>query len=197
MENAPTNISLDRDRFVTLTSNKILILGRRTFADEDPTGEHVKHARVCIVVSKSMNQLDLVAVKRNNEVGPTVKLARSLDEALDMASNELLLVNDESTHFDQGEVLKDDVLHKIQCWVAGGEMIYKEALQHPNANVVHLTLVDMIAKQKGQQHYATIAHFPMDYLGRYGFQEKCWETMGGITFCLYKKHEALPRIQTT
>jgi dihydrofolate reductase len=187
MQDAPTNISLDRDRFVALTSNKILILGRRTFADEDPTGEHVKHARVCIVVSKTMTQSDLVVVKRNNEVGPTVMLAQSFDEALDKASNELLPVDDGSTHFDQGEIRKDDALHKIQCWVAGGEMIYKEALQHSNANVIHLTHVDMIVKQKAQQHSA-VAHFPMDCLGRYGFQEKCRESMVGITFCLYKKH---------
>ncbi|KAL7430261.1 hypothetical protein ACHAXH_004267 [Discostella pseudostelligera] len=100
MQDAPTNISLDRDRFVALTSNKILILGRRTFADEDPTGEHVKHARLCIVVSKTMNLSDLVVVKRNNEVGPTVMLARSFDEALDTASNELFPVDDGSTHFD-------------------------------------------------------------------------------------------------
>ncbi len=187
MQDAPTNISLDRDRFVALTSNKILILGRRTFADEDPTGEHVKHARLCIVVSKTMNLSDLVVVKRNNEVGPTVMLARSFDEALDTASNELFPVDDGSTHFDQREIRYYDELHRIQCWVAGGEMIYKEALQHCNADAVHLNHVDMIAKQMPQKHYA-MAHFPMKYLERYEFQEKWRESMGGITFCLYKKH---------
>lgn len=197
VEDAPTNIHLDRERFVTLTRNKILILGRKTFADEDPTGAHVKHARACIVVSKTMNPSDLVEMKRDADSGvvgacfdssirPAVRLARSFDEALDMASKDLLPIDDGTTYGDQGGILNDEGLHDIHCWVAGGEMIYKEALQHCNASVVHLTHVDMIVKQNFLQHHA-IAHYPAKDMERGGFREIRRENKGGITFCLYKK----------
>lgn len=185
VEDAPTNIHLDRERFVTLTRNRILILGRKTFADEDPTGAHVKHARACIVVSKTMNPSDLVGMK-DSSIRPAVRLARSFDEALDMASKDLLPIDDGTTYGDQGGILNGEGLHDIHCWVAGGEIIYKEALQHCNASVVHLTHVDMIVKQNFLQHHA-IAHYPAKDMERGGFREISRENEGGITFCLYKK----------
>ena len=61
-------ISLDRDHFVNLTRGKILIVGCRTFADEDPTGGNVGHVRLCIVVSRTLDASD-VAAHRSNVAG--------------------------------------------------------------------------------------------------------------------------------
>src|SRR5210317_2225901 len=46
------NIPQDRNHFVNLTRNKILIVGRKTFS-EDKSGNHINHVRVCIVISKT------------------------------------------------------------------------------------------------------------------------------------------------
>jgi hypothetical protein len=155
-----------------------------------------------------MNPSDLVEMK-DSSIRPAVRLARSFDEALDMASKDLLPIDDGTTYGDQGGILNmaskdllpiddgttygdqggilnDEGLHDIHCWVAGGEMIYKEALQHCNASVVHLTHVDMIVKQNFLQHHA-IAHYPAKDMERGGFREIRRENKGGITFCLYKK----------
>lgn len=189
----PWNVPIpqDRDHFINLTRNKILIVGRKTFAEEDPTGAHINHVRVCIVVSKTMSATDLV--HRNDGIsigegyespgGPEVKLARSFDEALDLASHEILLGN---------EIIGDDRCcdahlsenGPIECWVAGGERIYQEALQHSNASDVHLTHVDMTADQTTTN---SIAYFPSVHAERYGFEEVSRINNGICSFCIYKR----------
>ncbi|KAL3816509.1 hypothetical protein ACHAXA_011314 [Cyclostephanos tholiformis] len=123
-------ISLDRDHFVNLTRGRILIIGRKTFANEDPSGAHIGHVRVCIVVSRMMDPSDLVERNGAGIVFPMVKLARSFDEALDVASDEMLSLGKGKC---EGRA--------IECWVAGGERIYREAIRY-GASEVHLTHVD-------------------------------------------------------
>mmetsp|Transcript_14607 Transcript_14607/g.31782 ORF Transcript_14607/g.31782 Transcript_14607/m.31782 type:complete len:272 (-) Transcript_14607:230-1045(-) len=188
----PWNVPIpqDRDHFVNLTRNKILIVGRKTFAEEDPTGAHINHVRVCIVVSKTMTAKDLVDRNNGRSVGegdgssgPEVKFARSFDEALDLASHEI------SSGYEKiGDVRRDELLLDekglIQCWVAGGERIYQEALQHNNASDVHLTHVDMTVDQTTIN---SISHFPLEYLERHGFEEVSRIDSGICAFCVYKR----------
>eukprot|EP00985_Skeletonema_marinoi_P007621 scaffold3363_cov86-Skeletonema_marinoi.AAC.1 len=82
-----------------------------------------------------MNQEDLIKarVARGSEhLTLELLLASSLEEALELARLEKRKRTWQSnTCYDH-----DD---SIDCWVAGGEMIYKEALRHPDAMEVQLT----------------------------------------------------------
>ena len=53
-------------------------------------------------------------------------------------------------------------LHKdINCWIAGGERLYSEALLHSSAQCIHLTLVDYdLDPNITHQH---LARFPVKY----------------------------------
>ena len=174
----PWNIPQDRDRFVNLTRNKILIVGRKTFSDEDKSGAHIKHARVCIVISRTMDKEDIMNKdgSRDDTTGPQIILARSFDEALDMSSGMLVPAGNNQT------ISTDD----IDIWVAGGERIYREALQHNNAKEVQLTLVNMSVdpvESKG----ATIAYFPLEYLERFQEVSRVTVENGICTFSVYRK----------
>lgn len=187
-----TAIPQDRDHFVKLTHNKILIIGRKSFAEEDPTGAHVNHVRVCIVVSRTMSDSDLV--DRNG--GPELKLARSFDEALDVASHEIaanfkMQSGNAALDNDKDDTCRLSKNGTIECWVAGGELIYQEALQHDNADEVHLTHVDMtVDLDQYETTKSAIAFFPVDFLERNGFEEVSRVISGICTFCLYKRQPA-------
>jgi dihydrofolate reductase len=176
-------IPLDRGHFVDLTRDRILIVGRKTYADEDPTGSHIGHVRVCIVVSRTIDPSDLA--DRNDARGdfPVVKLARSFDEALDMASDEIS--SGEGTAEGRGENVGDCKSETIECWVAGGERIYSEALRHGNANEVHLTHID---KSVDRTTNRDIARFPMACLKDHGFEEISRRNSGICSFRVYKRH---------
>ena len=73
---------------------------------------------------------------------------------------------------------------KIQCWVAGGENIYREALRHNNAVEVHLTHVDMSIDTTLK---CEVVYFPMASLVEHGFQETSRRDEGICSFCVYKK----------
>ena len=196
-------IPQDRTHFLNLTRNKILVVGRKTFAEEDPTGGHIDHVRCCIVVSRTMAAPNLFldgwdGTRSTN--GPELKIARSFEEALHLAYS-LTNTKPESddvakiTNRDQNETHGDEIdTQQIDCWIAGGEGIYKEALIHPCASEVHLTHVDMTIdideyntkKDKDCGHH--IAHFPLEDLKRNGFNEISRSVDGVCTFCMYRKH---------
>jgi dihydrofolate reductase len=157
----------DRKIFKDLTRNKILVLGRRTF-EEEPNRCHINHSRHCIVVSKTMaesknyseqgllvmDEDDAVGARYTQTNGSTtqVHVAGSFDEALHLAKG---LAENDSTNVSS-ETMSDMVdisatkkeddppagTDGLQCWIAGGEGIYKEALRHPSAQELHLTIVD-------------------------------------------------------
>lgn len=181
-----TPISIDRDHFVNLTRNKIIIIGRKTFANEDPTGSHIQHVRVCIVVSKTMEQIDLTnAYTKDNGDCPVVRLARSFKDALMMVSEYIEDIEDD-IHFrcDHIDGNHDVMTDKIQCWVAGGENIYREALRHNNAVEVHLTHVNMSIDTTTN---CDVVYFPMASLVEHGFQETFRRDEGICSFCVYTK----------
>jgi len=144
----PWSISEDRATFKTLTRDKILIIGRRTY-EEETNGCHIDHAKCCIVVSTTANE----------EMGSDlVRVARSFPEALGMAQD-LVGGNDDTS---------------IDCWVAGGERMYEEALKHPSAQEVHLTVVDLDldpTKFGTDEKPAQVALFPRKYIWDRNFVE--------------------------
>ena len=164
----------DRKIFERLTRNRILIIGRRTLLNERQGNlDHVRHAKHCIVVSKSISSLDKDPRITNNKLLDKdihiLKLARSLDEALDLARDILAEVdgkNDDEKNPESRTQINDHVASEnenngngndskpmipslssssdnIQCWVAGGERLYEEALKHKSALELHLSVVDV------------------------------------------------------
>jgi dihydrofolate reductase len=164
----------DRKIFERLTRDRILIVGRRTLLDErEGNLDHVHHAKHCIIVSKSMSNLKedprIVCNKLLEKDSGFLKLARSLDEALDLArdletglgskknmDSEYRHSCKETSSMNNGNSENGNSNNEmkpipsllsssgnIQCWVAGGERLYEEALQHQSASEVHLSVVDV------------------------------------------------------
>ena len=178
-----TPISIDRDHFVNLTRNKILIIGRKTFSNEDPTGSHIRHVRLCIVVSKTMQHIDLTdAYNKDDGDFPVVRLARSFKDALKIVSE--YVEDDVQNSCDRIDGNHDVMTDKIQCWVAGGENIYREALRHNNAVEVHLTHVNMSIDTTSK---CEVVYFPMAILVEHGYQETSRRDEGNCSFCVHKK----------
>ena len=185
-------VSIDRDYFVNLTRNKILIIGRKTYSDEDSTGSHIRHVRVCIVISKTMKQNDLTdAYNNNNKDGgdfPVVRLARSFKDALEMVSEYYVEDDVDVIPFRCDERIDDNhdgiLTDRIQCWVAGGENIFREALRHDNAVEVHLTHVNMSIDTTPT---CKVVYFPMATLVEHGFQETSRRDDGICSFRVYTK----------
>jgi dihydrofolate reductase len=164
----------DKAHFVNMTRNKILIIGRKSLFEEDPTGDNVRHVRACVVLSRTMNDYQMSKFQEQMK-GPEIKLARSFGEALCVANN-LSVANS---------------AEGIDCWVAGGEGIYREALQHSNLQEVNLTHVDLpIDEEVNQlQKDNRVTRFPMDVFRLIGFEEVSRTVDGSCTFCVYKRKE--------
>jgi dihydrofolate reductase len=80
-----------------------------------------------------------------------IRLARSFPEALSLAKE---LVEEMALNKSDGS---DD--KNVDCWVAGGENLYNEALLHPSARCLHLTVVDTdIDMETGE-----VVRFPAKY----------------------------------
>ena len=158
------NLTQDKNHFINLTRNKVLIVGRKTFALEDPSLSHIRHARACIVVSRTMNQEDLISVRNaNNSTNIETKmlLARSFDEALELANAEKhrRIIKSENVYVDN---------ETIDCWVAGGEAMYRDALHHSNAVEVQLTHVDMMIDTN---QFREIAYFPVGDMNKDAWEQ--------------------------
>ena len=156
----------DRKIFERLTRNRILIIGRRTLLEENHGDlSHVRHAKCCIVVSKTISSLDkeptLIKNKTldNGDIMRFLKLVRSFDEALDLARILSEEIDDDGTKDDKTTALDNDRNNcddenntvipnlfssskNIRCWVVGGSRLYEGALQHKSAKELHLSVVD-------------------------------------------------------
>ena len=117
----------DRKIFKDLTRDGILIIGRKTL-EEHTNLVHINHARHCIILSRSTEDLGLAGIPCKTELHHV----RSFLEALDLA-RELDNQDDEQPDTSRG----------LKCWVAGGERVYTEALRHPSAKELHLSIVDL------------------------------------------------------
>ena len=136
----PWNAPNDRQHFKDLTSDKVIIVGRKTYHDT-PGERNIAHARHCIVVSTTASD-DMGSEK--------VLVARSLSEALHIAK--------QLKHTTSSDVSPD-------CWVCGGERLYLEALHHKSAQELHLTVVDTVVDVLPLANGQTpeVAMFPAKY----------------------------------
>jgi dihydrofolate reductase len=146
----PWNLPADREEFVQLTKNKILIIGRKTL-EERPTLSHISHAAHCIVVSRNMqNEPSSIA---NSDT--QIQFARSIPESLDIARR---IVDGKSMPDNS----MPDNSNDLDCWVAGGEGIYNMAVLHPSALTMHLTVID-IDIDISSYSMSEVARFPPKY----------------------------------
>lgn len=149
----PWRLPEDRKLFKDLTRDRILVVGRRTF-EEEPNKCHISHVRHCIVVSKT---LDPAAIEAEN-----IHLSRSFPEALNVAR---LLAEDGNKDLH----LSPD---GIDCWVGGGQAIYQEALKHPSAQQLYLTVVNIdVDESLATTDKDRIAFFPAKYRWDHLFEE--------------------------
>jgi dihydrofolate reductase len=143
----PWRLPEDRQLFKGLTKDKILVVGRRTY-EEEPNKSHISHARHCIVVSKTLDP--------ESHDSDKIQVSRSFPEALNLAKR-LVIDMDNSLHSS----------NEISCWVGGGEAIYLEALLHPAADELHLTVVDIdvggTSSSPSTSEDQRIAFFPPKY----------------------------------
>lgn len=178
----------DKAHFVDMTRDKILIIGRKSFAEEDPSGSHIKHVRACVVLSKTMNDKELMELEEKRK-DPKLKLARSFEDALHIVSD---LNRCRSGNAELNCDFSAQHCNGIDCWVAGGAGIYKEALQHANLVEVNLTHVDTEIDAESLNQFQkdnTITYFPMNAFRRILFEEVSSKVDGSCTFCVYKRKE--------
>jgi len=150
----PWTIPEERDMFEHLTTGKILIVGRITFEEEDGLG-HVAHTSHCIVVSKTLSEDQIKGKLEKAKLAPEIRVVSSFVMALDLARQ---LVN-ESEQDGESSQSHDD---KIKCWVGGGEQIFDEALVHPSACQLNLSVIDMNVPLEGLD-MDNVSRFPPKY----------------------------------
>lgn len=147
--NIPWNIPADRKEFVRTTGGKVLIIGRKTFEEQENLS-HISHSAKCIVISKS---LDGESIRTKiTPIETEVLIVRSFLEALDLARR---LVEKKS---DRLNGMNDD----IDCWIAGGQGIYQSSVLHPSAWIIHLTVIN-IDVDVSYYSPSEIARFPPKY----------------------------------
>lgn len=162
----------DRQNFKDLTKDKILIIGRRTY-EEEPNQRHICHAKECIVVSRSLTQEQLLAANADEQKTRLV-VVKSLPEALGLAKETTQKEMDIESNGDNG----------MQCWVAGGERIYEEAMRHTSAKELHLTTMHLTidveqARQDAQNLKIDFAMFPSKHRWDRFFSESSRAHGGG------------------
>lgn len=153
----PWTLPADREYFKHLTNDKTLILGRHTLF-EDSDLRHISHASHVIVLSRTFSVTDLTALQSDHpDLSLSFSIARSFSEALDTARR---LKREE----DPGKSAKEGIAssNQIVCWVVGGERVYHDAVLHPSADQLHLTVVD-IDVDESNLTMGSIARFPAKY----------------------------------
>lgn len=177
-------ISEDRRYFEDITRGKVLIIGRNTLRERDD-GSHIGHVRKCIVVSTTLDPAQYADTER-------IRIAKSFVEALRLAK-EFSPATNVGPH-ERGGDGSDDELGAIDCWVGGGELIFEEALKHPNAQEVHLTEIDLDVPFNSHSE-SNVARFPRKYTWDRHFmlsekREGVYSGKGGspfYTFTVYKR----------
>jgi dihydrofolate reductase len=196
-------ITRDRRIFESLTSGRILIIGRKTFS-EDPSGNfnHIRHAKHCIVITQTIRSIEellsttitTTATTINTLNDDTFKVATSFEEALQVASE--LIPNIQNDKDDKINNLSSSSSSSssLLCWVAGGERIYEEALKHRSVSELHLSTVD-VRLPCLQTNADVVSKFPAKYLWDHNFKllsEQMFdesETEPSFVYSIYKRLE--------
>lgn len=161
----PWNLPEERESFKSLTRNKILVIGRRTFAEEMDQ-RHISHCAHSIIVSNTLKWNGSAVASNSLHVVP------SFHEALQVANTLVTKLKEANSHPDCEDLF---------CWVAGGERLYQDALKHPSAERVHLTLVDKTVSIIGVEDYARFpSRFRWDNKFRIVSRENHLSTKGDV-----------------
>ncbi|KAG7349092.1 dihydrofolate reductase [Nitzschia inconspicua] len=167
----PWKSTMDRKLFQNLTNDRILIVGRKTLQEEQNRSlGHVRHAKFCIVVSTTVSNVeDLMTVpsidgSKSDQDWIKLRVAASLDEALDMARQ----LQDDIDHSEI--VIDSNRPSNLNCWVAGGERLFEEALKHPSASELHLSVVDVDVNIDNVP-MEQVARFPAKYRWDHNYKE--------------------------
>lgn len=151
-------LSTDHCYFEKVTSEKVVILGRKTF-EETKNGYLIRHVRHCVVVSDTLAKQSLVSTKRTEKN----QFVSSFPEALGLAK--YLALSSNATNRQQNVSENSSTQSTaafIDCWILGGQRIYEEALRHSSAEELHLTTVD-IEIGLHEKHIKEFALFPAKY----------------------------------
>lgn len=162
----PWTVPADRKAFEDVTRDKILIVGRNTLF-EGFTGNynHLAHCRQVIVVSRTMRDGDIppsTSPAKNPNL--SIRIAPSVAAALQLATRE-------SDSLSNLENMSN--LERIHCWIGGGEGIYVEALQHPQARLLHLTVMDTLVElppSSTSSSSSRVARFPDEMLWKKNYR---------------------------
>ena len=171
----------DRELFRSLTKDKLLILGRRTLEEQKEDLSHILHARHYIVVSQTLH--DLEEYPRTNTVP---HLAKSFPEALGIAR----------AVADKEQAASTLDAAASFCWVVGGERLYNEAVKHPHAEAIHLSIVDQDRLLDHAADSSTVARFPPHYWWDHTFRLSSTSTKDGFTYKVFKRHRGFTRAES-
>lgn len=158
--------------FEDVTRHKTLIIGRKTLLLEGgDTGQfqHVAHCRRVVVVSRTLHQHDVQQINRSPAILPTIDVASSVQEAIRVAQRENVaayagtveqVVSCSSAAASSLEPWRD-----LDCWIGGGEDIYATALNLPQAQFLHLTVLDVNVPISANTTH--VARFPQHWQSNY------------------------------
>lgn len=155
----PWSVPQDREYFEQITNQKVLIMGKTTFVVDSNYGADIKHARSCIVVSKTLVEEGL-PISQQYELEST-HFVSSFADALALAQ-ELEFDQDKDKTADQDNKTENISTSDLDCWIAGGERIYEEAFRHKSAQELHLTRID-IQVNVDNENEKNVARFPANY----------------------------------
>jgi len=151
----PWSLPTERKHFVSCTRNKTVIVGRKTYMEENDLS-HICHAKNIIIVSKTMQKEQIKNIPIIRQASLSQHLSKSLDEAISIAKN-----------LDRSD--SSDSSNDIKCWIIGGERLYEEGLRNNHTVELRLTMVH------GQFPFnvrdQSIAFFPPKYRYDHIFRE--------------------------
>jgi dihydrofolate reductase len=153
----PWSVPHDRQYFRNLTKGKLIVLGKNSYHDTQDE-KNISHASKCWVLSTTHD---------SSRLG-SARVVRSLTEALNEMSLDVLEkqgyhpLESESKLLSRGTYQVND---DLECWVCGGERVYEEALRHPSACELHLTVLDIEVDTASSLDgtFKKIARFPAKY----------------------------------
>jgi len=128
----PWSLAEDREYFKNVTRGGKIIIGKNTFYEDSDSFSHLNHLQRVIVVSTSMDEEQIGQSGLQN-----VQLARSFEDALVLS--EALLPPAPSEQVKSRA--QEDEENEIDCWIGGGQLLYEQAIRHPDAFELRLTTV--------------------------------------------------------
>ena len=184
--------------FEDITRDKTLVIGRKTLLLEGgDTGHfhHVAHCRRVVVVSRTLQPHDVKQFKTSQAQLPCFDVASSVEEAIRLAQEQ----NNNAASADTAEQVAScssssamslpKSWRNLDCWIGGGEDIYATALNLPQAQFLHLTVLDLHVPTSTAKT-THVARFPQHWQSNYRLvEQKSHSARDPVSFvtCLYTR----------